>query len=59
MAGALREALTTVLELVGLVAVAVGAWLITPAAGLIVGGTLAVLVGFLMSLPPRRQGEDA
>ena len=55
----MRDALTTVLELVGLVAVAVGAWLIAPAAGLIVGGGLAVLVGFLMSLPPGRPGEGA
>lgn len=49
-----RDKLTTLLELAGLGAVTMGAALIDPAAGFITGGALAVLVGFLLGLPPRR-----
>jgi hypothetical protein len=43
--------MSTVLQLVGLGAVVAGAALIAPAAGLIVGGVLLVLVG--VALEPR------
>lgn len=53
----MRDKLTTLLELVGLGAVTTGAALIDPAAGFIVGGAFAVLVGFVLGLPAGRGGE--
>lgn len=53
----MRDKLTTVLELAGLGAVTTGAALIDPAAGFIVGGLLAVVVGALLDWPTRK--EDA
>jgi len=56
----MRAAVTTMLELAGLVSVTTGAALIDPAAGWIVGGLSAVLVGYLAGRPPapvRPDGE--
>lgn len=44
----ITSAIGTALELGGIAAVVVGFWLIAPALGLIVGGLLAVGVGFLV-----------
>lgn len=43
----MRERLTTVLELAGLVSVTTGAAMIYTPAGFLVGGAAAVLVGYL------------
>lgn len=49
----MATALASLFFLVGLVAITAGAWLWTPAAGLIVGGTFAVLCSVLL-----RRGLD-
>lgn len=54
---AVRGALTTALELVGLGAVTAGAAVLNPAAGLITGGVLAVTLGVVTDLAGRRRGE--
>lgn len=55
----MRAAVTTMLELAGLASVTTGAALIDPAAGFIVGGASAVLVGYLLGrpAPARPDGE--
>ena len=45
---ALREFLSTALELVGIVAVAAGCWLLLPALGVIVAGLGLVGIGYLI-----------
>lgn len=56
----IRYLLTTLLELLGLGAVVVGAYLFDPRAALIVGGLVAVLIGFVAGAPaaPKRRPEQ-
>lgn len=44
--------LLAVVFILGLAAIAAGFWLITPAAGLIVGGTLAALIAGVLGAQP-------
>lgn len=47
----MRQLVTTVLEVAGLGSVTTGAAMVEPAAGWIVGGVSAVLVGYLAGRP--------
>jgi divalent metal cation (Fe/Co/Zn/Cd) transporter len=53
----LRDLLTTVIELLGLAAIVWGVYLYDPRAALIVGGLLAVLLGYILAAPPAK-GPD-
>lgn len=54
----LRDLLTTVIELAGLAAIVWGVYLYDPRAALIIGGLLAVAVGYFLSAPPPRGPEQ-
>lgn len=50
----MRQAITTVFELVGMFLIAVGVGLYSVPAGLIVGGCLFVLIGYLAAAEPSK-----
>lgn len=58
----MRDVVTTVLELVGLVAVAVAVavavWPLSPAAGLAAGGVCLIVVSWLVTWLGQRGAED-